>query len=658
MNLKNSLIIALIGIAFYAGWSFNQESEVTQVEQVAEEGGASPALQAKADKTGYVVAEQTRNQDPHYSPVADQPLQKQVFWGDTHLHSNFSMDAFIFGNTLCPDDAYRFAKGEKVMATKGQPAQLREPLDFLVLADHTDGVGAMIALKAGNPKLLANPTLQAWSEILFAGEVDDARQLDSTQTRSDTPRELEDKDIRGNAWDYLTATADAHYDPGTFTPLIGFEFTAQKGGQNLHRVVIYRDDAETAQSLLPLSPKENSDPRVLWDFLEKYEETSGGKVLAIAHNGNLSNGLMFPTAELEFGDQMDSDYAARRARWEPVYEVTQIKGDGEAHPLLSPDDRFADYESWDLGDFAGVPKTDQMIPFEYAREALKNGFALESAYGANPYKFGMIGSTDSHTSLATAAEDNFYGKHSAGMEPQPDRWKDAVGGRGKFTVPGFMMAASGYAAVWATENTREGIWDAIQRKEVYATTGSRMTVRFFGGWDFTEADLEASNMPDIGYSKGVSMGSTLLQSDASAPVFMLQTAKDPNGANLDRLQVIKGWEDAEGAVHEKVFNVAWSNPELRSMDATGDIADIPSTVDEAKATYSNKYGAVELTALWQDPEFIPEQKAFYYVRAIEVPSPRWTSYDAAQFDVEMAPYVERTTQDRAYSSPIWDEPSN
>ena len=655
MKIKNSLIVALIAIAFYGGWSFNQQPEVSKI---SEGNHTSPALQAKADKTGYVVAEQTRNQDPHYSPVADQPLQKQVFWGDTHLHSNFSMDAFIFGNTLGPDDAYRFAKGEKVMATKGQPAQLREPLDFLVLADHTDGVGAMIALKAGNPKLLANPTLQAWSEILFAGEVDDARQLDSTQTRSDTPGELEDKDIRGNAWEYLTATADAHYEPGTFTPLIGFEFTAQKGGQNLHRVVIYRDDAETAQSLLPLSPKENSDPRVLWDFLEKYEETSGGKVLAIAHNGNISNGLMFPTAELEFGDQMDSDYAARRARWEPVYEVTQIKGDGEAHPLLSPDDRFADYESWDLGDFAGVPKTDQMIPFEYAREALKNGLALESAYGANPYKFGMIGSTDSHTSLATAAEDNFYGKHSAGMEPQPDRWKDAVGGRGEFTVPGFMMAASGYAAVWATENTREGIWDAIQRKEVYATTGSRMTVRFFGGWDFTQADLEASNMPDIGYSKGVSMGSTLLQSDASAPVFMLQTAKDPNGANLDRLQVIKGWEDAEGAVHEKVFNVAWSNPELRSMDATGNVADIPSTVDEAKATYSNKYGAVELTALWQDPEFIPEQKAFYYVRALEVPSPRWTSYDAAKFDVEMAPYVKQTTQDRAYSSPIWYEPSD
>ena len=461
MKIKNSLMLALIAIAFYCGWLFNQQPDVSPI---SEEGDTSSTLQTKAEKTGYVAAEQTRNQDPHYSPVADQPLQKQVFWGDTHLHSNFSMDAFIFGNTLGPDDAYRFAKGEKVMATKGQPAQLREPLDFLVLADHTDAVGAMIALKAGNPKLLANPTLQAWSEILFAGEVDDARQLDSTQTRSDTPPELEDKNIRGNAWNYLTATADAHYEPGTFTPLIGFEFTAQKGGQNLHRVVIYRDDAETAQSLLPLSPKENSDPRVLWDFLQQYEETSGGKVLAIAHNGNISNGLMFPTAELEFGDQMDSDYAERRARWEPVYEVTQIKGDGEAHPLLSPDDRFADYESWDLGDFAGVPKTDQMIPFEYAREALKNGLALESSQDTNPYKFGMIGSTDSHTSLATAAEDNFYGKHSAGMEPQPNRWKDAVGGRGKFTVPGFMMAASGYAAVWATENTREGIWDAIQRK--------------------------------------------------------------------------------------------------------------------------------------------------------------------------------------------------
>lgn len=649
MKIKNSLIIALIAIAFYAGWSFDQSPAVS--EEI-------PALQVKADRAGYVVAEQIRNQDPHYSPVANQPLQKQVFWGDTHLHSNFSMDAFIFGNTLGPDDAYRFAKGEKVMATKGQPAQLREPLDFLVLADHTDGVGAMIALKAGNEKLLANPTLQAWSEILFAGEEDDARQLDSTQTRSDTPRELEDKDIRGNAWDYLTATADAHYEPGTFTPLIGFEFTAQRGGQNLHRVVIYRDDAETAQSLLPLSPKESSDPRALWDFLQQYEDTSGGKVLAIAHNGNISNGLMFPTAELEFGGQMDSDYAERRARWEPVYEVTQIKGDGEAHPLLSPDDRFADYESWDLGDFAGVPKTDQMIPFEYAREALKNGLALDSAYGANPYKFGMIGSTDSHTSLATAAEDNFYGKHSAGMEPQPDRWKDAVGGRGEFTVPGFMMAASGYAAVWATENTREGIWDAIQRKEVYATTGSRMTVRFFGGWDFTQDDLHASNMSDIGYNKGVPMGATLLQSRSDAPVFMLQTAKDPNGANLDRLQVIKGWEDAEGAVHEKVFNVAWSNPELRSMDDSGDVADIPSTVDEAKATYSHKYGAAELTALWQDPEFSAEQKAFYYVRALEVPSPRWTSYDTAQFDVDMAPYVKKTTQDRAYSSPIWYEPAN
>ena len=649
MKIKNGLIIALIAIAFYAGWSFDQSPAVS--EEI-------PALQVKADRAGYVVAEQIRNQDPHYSPVANQPLQKQVFWGDTHLHSNFSMDAFIFGNTLGPDDAYRFAKGEKVMATKGQPAQLREPLDFLVLADHTDGVGAMIALKAGNEKLLANPTLQAWSEILFAGEEDDARQLDSTQTRSDTPRELEDKDIRGNAWDYLTATADAHYEPGTFTPLIGFEFTAQRGGQNLHRVVIYRDDAETAQSLLPLSPKESSDPRALWDFLQQYEDTSGGKVLAIAHNGNISNGLMFPTAELEFGGQMDSDYAERRARWEPVYEVTQIKGDGEAHPLLSPDDRFADYESWDLGDFAGVPKIDQMIPFEYAREALKNGLALDSAYGANPYKFGMIGSTDSHTSLATAAEDNFYGKHSAGMEPQPDRWKDAVGGRGEFTVPGFMMAASGYAAVWATENTREGIWDAIQRKEVYATTGSRMTVRFFGGWDFTQDDLHASNMSDIGYNKGVPMGATLLQSRSDAPVFMLQTAKDPNGANLDRLQVIKGWEDAEGAVHEKVFNVAWSNPELRSMDDSGDVADIPSTVDEAKATYSHKYGAAELTALWQDPEFSAEQKAFYYVRALEVPSPRWTSYDTAQFDVEMAPYVKKTTQDRAYSSPIWYEPAN
>lgn len=611
----------------------------------------SDQLQSKADNTGYVPSQPQRNNDPQYSPVADQPLVKQVYWGDTHLHSTFSMDAFIFGNTLGPDEAYRFAKGERVIATRGQPAQLREPLDFLVLADHTDALGSMVALKAGNQKLMANATLQDWSQILFESEESARRQLDATQTRQDTPPELEDSDIRFNAWDYLTSTADAHYEPGKFTPLIGFEYTAQKDGQNLHRVVIYRDDAEKAQMLLPLSPKQDSDPRRLWDFLEQYEETSGGNVLAIAHNGNLSNGLMFPTAELEFGDQMDSDYVSKRARWEPVYEVTQIKGDGEAHPLLSPDDRFADYETWDFGDFAGVLKKEEMIAKEYAREALKQGLALESKFGVNPYKFGMIGSTDSHTSLATADENNFYGKHSAAMEPQPNRWKDPVGGRGDVVVPGFLMAASGYAAVWAAENTREAIWDALQRREVYATTGSRIRVRFFGGWDFTEDDLYASNMPELGYQRGVPMGASLKQAGSAAPVFMLHAVRDPNSANLDRIQVIKGWEDEAGQVHEKVFNVDWSNPEIRAMDAKGQVADIPSTVEGA--TYSYRYGAPELSALWQDPEFKLEQKAFYYARVIEVPSPRWTAYDASKFGVQMPEYVQKVTQERAYSSPIW-----
>ena len=611
-------------------------------------------VQQKANKTGYTAVKTQRNDDPQYSRVANQTAPTQVFWGDTHLHSSFSMDAFIFGNTLGPDDAYRFAKGEKVMATRGQPAQLREPLDFLVLADHTDAVGAMVALKAGNESLMANATLQQWAHILFASEESARKQLEATQTRQDTPSELENLDIKVTAWDYLTAIADAHYEPGRFTPLIGFEFTAQNAGQNLHRVVIYRDDAEKAKMLVPLSPKQDSDPRKLWDFLQQYEEATGGKVLAIAHNGNLSNGIMFPTTELEFGDNMDSDYAMRRARWEPVYEVTQIKGDGETHSLLSPDDRFANYETWDFGDFAGVLKEDEMIPFEYAREALKQGLSLESEYAANPYKFGMIGSTDSHTSLATAAEDNFYGKHSAAMEPQPTRWKDPVGGRGDVMIPGFMMAASGYAAVWAPENTREAIWDAIQRKEVYATTGSRITVRFFGGWDFTKDDLYASNMADLGYQKGVPMGGSLMEANAEAPIFMLHAAKDPNSANLDRIQVIKGWEDRAGQVHEKVFNVSWSNPELRTIDNTGVVPDIPSTVREA--TYSNQYGAAELSALWQDPEFVSGQKAFYYARVLEVPSPRWTSYDAVRFTVEMPDYVPKTTQERAYSSPIWYEP--
>ena len=613
-------------------------------------------VQQKANKTGYTTVEIERNSDPQYSNVADQIRPNQVFWGDTHLHSSFSMDAFIFGNTLGPDDAYRFAKGEKVMATRGQPAQLREPLDFLVLADHTDAVGAMIALKSGNASLMASPTLRQWARILFASEENARKQLEATQTRQDTPSELEDPEVKMAAWEYLTAIADFHYEPGKFTPLIGYEFTGQKNGQNLHRVVIYRDDAKTANMLVPLSPKRDSDPRKLWDFLEQYENETGGNVLAIAHNGNLSNGIMFPTAELEFGGDINSDYVKRRARWEPVYEVTQIKGDGETHPLLSPDDRFANYETWDFGDFAGVVKEDEMIPFEYAREALKQGLLLSSRYEINPYRFGMIGSTDSHTSLATAAEDNFYGKHSSAMEPQPTRWKDAVGGRGDVVIPGFMMAASGYAAVWAPENTREAIWDAIRRKEVYATTGSRITVRFFGGWDFSEDDLYASNMADIGYQRGVPMGGSLVGADAEAPTFMLHAAKDPSSANLDRMQIIKGWEDNAGQVQEKVFNVDWSNAELRTIDDAGFVADIPSTV--RLATYSHQYGAAELSALWVDPEFTPAQKAFYYARVIEVPSPRWTSYDAARFDVEMPDYVPKATQERAYSSPIWYDPTH
>ena len=367
---------------------------------------------------------------------------------------------------------------------------------------------------------------------------------------------------------------------------------------------------------------------------------------------------MFP-AETSFGgSRVDRHYAESRMRWEPVVEVTQIKGDGEAHPLLSPDDEFADYETWDAGNFEGVPKTDAMLPHEYARSALKIGLQVEAAVEANPYRFGMIGSTDSHTALATAEENNFFGKHS-GVEPTPNRWKHAVGKSGDRVVLGWEQAASGYAAVWASENTREALWDALKRREVYATTGSRITVRLFGGWSFEAADAVAPDLARIGYTRGVPMGAVLPAPGSTAtpaPGFLVAASRDPIGANLDRIQIVKGWVDGDGRAHERVYDVVWSNADRRGADATGRLQTVGNTVDIANASWDNSIGAAELAAVWHDPAFDPGQRAFYYARVIEIPTPRWTAYDAVRFGVAMDDKVPMVTQERAYTSPIWYSP--
>jgi hypothetical protein len=422
--------------------------------------------------------------------------------------------------------------------------------------------------------------------------------------------------------------------------------------------VLYRDGANKAGQIVPYTtqaPIGSTDPLDLYKWMENYEAKTGGSLLALAHNGNLSNGLMFPVDAQYTGRKLDAAYVEQRAKWEPLYEVTQIKGDGEAHPLLSPDDAFADYETWDAGNLdLSEAKTDDMLAREYAREALKNGLALEAKFGANPYKFGMVGSTDSHTSLATAQEDNFFGKHSGG-EPSPERMMHPFTKTDKGVFEGYETVASGLAAVWAKENTRESIFDAMERKEVYATTGSRMAVRFFGGWDYTDSDLNSRQPAFRGYEKGVPMGGDLRPSKGKgAPAFMVYALRDPIGANLDRIQIVKGWLDAQGKTHEKVYDVAWSGD--RKPDAKGKLPPVGNTVDVKHANWTNTIGNSELGTVWTDPDFDANQHAFYYARVIEIPTPRWVVYDAFRFGVEIPEGAKTVHQERAYTSPIWYTP--
>jgi hypothetical protein len=593
-----------------------------------------------------------------YSPYVTETYPRQLLWGDTHLHTGLSLDARLFGARLTPEDAYRFARGETVNSTNAGPAKLSRPLDFLVVADHSDGLGAMSEILTGNPALLSDPTVKGWHERLVQGG-DAARaagiNIIVSFTARDIPPVLSADAFVRPIWESYLKIAEQFNEPGKFTALIGYEWTSTEGGNNLHRNVIYRGGAKAAATMLPHTTLESANPEGLWRWMAKYEEISGSRVLAIPHNGNVSNGLMFPV-ELNPATQepLTDDYIQQRARWEPLYEVTQIKGDSESHPFLSPSDEFAGFDQlWDKANLLQVPKQQDMLQYEYARQALKNGLKLEKQFGQNPYKLGLIGSTDSHTGLATAEENNFFGKH-AGFEPAPERWKKVFGQNGDIRILGWEMVGAGYAAVWARENTRQAIFDAMQRREVYATTGPRIAIRFFGGWNFTPDDLNNSSFERIGYAEGVPMGGDLpVRTGNGAPTFMAVAMKDPESGNLDRLQVVKGWLDDDGNSHERVFNIAWSEPEKRQADSDGKIPDVGNTVDVANANWSNSIGAATLRTVWQDPDFDPEQAAFYYVRVIEIPTPRWTAYDARRYGITTDSEVPMTVRERAYTSPIW-----
>jgi len=600
----------------------------------------------------------------HFSPYAGRNFPTQVFWGDTHLHTGMSMDAGAFGAKLGPEDAYRFARGEELTSSTGLQAKLSRPLDFLVVADHSDNMGFFPRLYAGDSQMLSDPTGKRWYEMVQAGGQDGVAaaveiiEAFSQGTFPEALASLPGSPAYRSAWDETIKAADIYNDPGHFTAFIGYEWTSNTGGNNLHRVVVYRDSANKASVMEPyttLKPLGSDNPRDLWKWMGEYENKTGGQVLAIAHNGNLSNGIMFPILDSFTGDKLDTAYAETRSKWEPLYEVTQIKGDGETHPLVSPNDEFADYETWDQGNLdLTAAKQEDMLQYEYARPALQTGLQLARELGVNPYKFGMIGSTDSHTALATAEEENFFGKHS-GTEPGPARYKHPMAQTANGRYESWDMVSSGLAAVWARENTREALFDAMMRKETYATTGPRMLVRFFGGWNFTPEDAMNRLPGTIGYTKGVPMGGDLPPAgDAKAPTFLVAALKDPLSGNLDRIQIVKGWVNSSGERQEKVYDAVWSGNRERGSD--GRLPAVGNTVDVANATWTNTIGAPELIGVWTDPDFDPSLAAVYYARVIEIPTPRWTAYEAKRFEIQLPGEAEMTTQERAYTSPIWYTP--
>lgn len=641
--------------------------------------------------------------DKSYSPAVDRTYPDNVYWGDTHLHTYLSGDAYSMGTSITPDQAYSFAKGETVRATGGDEVRLKRPLDFMMVADHAENLGVLPALVAGDAQLMKSKSGPTSAEILANRPVlpdvikaatreeynAGNRALGAAKAAREGDFGLDDN-FKRKIWHGIIDVAEKHNDPGRFTTFAGYEYSSNP--PMLHRNVLFRGDPEQTRQTLPFSRYDSSNPEDLWDYLQAYKDETGGDVISIPHNSNLSQGNTFRVLSYN-GEPLTTAYARSRSSIEPITEVTQIKGDSETHPFISPDDEFADYETWGKyvstpakgksaaksagkptgsaaakpvakpkaksggkaakKDIAGKPSKQANIrntPLEdiakqsYVRPALKSGLALQARLGVNPFKFGMIGATDSHTGLATADEDNFWGKMGAN-EPGPYR-SSALG----------VFTSSGYAGVWAQENTRESIFAAMKRREVYATTGPRIKLRFFGGWDYTDSDAMAPNIAAAGYERGVPMGGDLLLTGKNkVPSFLIRAVKDPDNANLDRVQVIKGWRDAKGELHEKVHDVVWSGDRKKTW--AGKLPAVGSTVDLKEATYLNSIGSPELSVVWTDPDFSRKEAAVYYVRVIQIPTPRWTTYDAKVYGLdEMQQTPAPTTQERAYSSPIWYTP--
>lgn len=578
--------------------------------------------------------------------------QTQLYWGDTHLHTNYSPDAFsLMTETADPDTSYRFAKGVPVIADMTRSrVQIGTPLDFLVVTDHAEFMGVIPELAQGNQELLAIEGAARWKEMLNSGRGGEVffEMIEAANTDPSVLIPFNSESLRSTVWESVVDAAESHNEPGVFSAFVGWEWTSTPGGRNLHRIVFTPDGKDKAMQYLPYSFLDSERPRDLWTWLADTAKRLDTDFVAIAHNMNLSQDSMFPLYD-EYGDPVNVEYAELRERWEPVAEVNQYKGDSETHPMLSPNDQFADFEIYEHLLDTTAEEDPEPEPGDYARTALMRGLQLENAIGQNPFKFGMTGATDSHTAFSSAEENNFLGKYAVDSTPEGGRIETVPG------AVGWDAGAQGLAAVWATENTREAITAAFKRKEVYTSSGPRIRLRFFGGYGFKRHAPRSADLAAIGYKVGVPMGGDLPQPGKrhKAPSFLVHAAKDPVGANLDRLQIVKGWLNADGTVEERVYDVALSDDRTDGSVAVG------STVNLETASYTNDIGEVELVALWTDPDFDPGLRSFYYARVIEIPTPRHSLFDALALGIDPKETNHPATiQERAYSSPIWYTPDD
>ena len=584
-----------------------------------------------------------------------QAAETELFWGDTHLHSSNSFDAFLRENrTADPDTAYRYAKGLPVIHPYHRArVRIDTPLDFLVVADHAEYLGLARKAYEGGPDVTRTPAGEMLRQRVDAGRGFEVFAAVLPRGRDATgfnrPVFVENGDeLSATVWANATAIADRHNDPGRFTTLIGWEWSSLPGGANLHRVVFTSTDGATARKFMPFSALESNRPEDLWDWLDRTSAALDIDFVSIPHNSNISKGLMFADTDSD-GHTLTAGYARTRSRWETVTEVTQIKGDSETHAEFSPNDEFASFEEF-TNYIQQVPEPYVAHIGDFIRPALRRGLEFARVFGVNPYQFGLIGSTDAHTGLASAEEPNFWGK--MGIDSTPET-KTKFSPRPSLT--GWNMSAAGLAAVWATENSRAAILDAFKRKEVYATTGPRIKVRFFGGWGFRRRHLKDKDFTNVGYRRGVPMGGELTSPPGDqAPSFLIRAQRDVRGANLDRIQIVKGWLDAEGDSQEKVFDVAWSGD--RRQGSNGRIPAVGNTVDLKTGNTRNDIGAAELAAVWTDPGFDASKHAFYYVRVLQIPTARHSLYDAIALGKENIDGFPATIQERAYTSPIWFTP--